>query len=166
MKRPSDAIARAFRMDAEAWRRHANPWSVWTRFAAIPLMILAIWSRAWIGWWAILPVLLVIVWLWLNPRIFAPVREPRGWAARGIFGERLWLEHGATFPVEHRTVLRRLVGLGLAGLALLGWGLVSLTLWPTVFGASVLVLAQLWRIDRFGLLYERYARDDDQPRGV
>ncbi|WP_406601478.1 DUF6653 family protein [Lentzea miocenica] len=28
-------VAKAFRMDDEAWRRHANPWSVWTRFAAI-----------------------------------------------------------------------------------------------------------------------------------
>ncbi|RSN29438.1 hypothetical protein DL990_24845 [Amycolatopsis sp. WAC 01416] len=32
-------------MDDEAWRRHANPWSAWARFAAIPLMPLAIWSR-------------------------------------------------------------------------------------------------------------------------
>jgi hypothetical protein len=31
-----NAVARMFRMDDEAWRRHANPWSVWTRFAAIP----------------------------------------------------------------------------------------------------------------------------------
>ena len=37
-------IASAFRMTDEAWKRHANPWSVWTRFGAIPLMILAIWS--------------------------------------------------------------------------------------------------------------------------
>jgi hypothetical protein len=26
--------------------------------------------------------------------------------------------------------------------------------WPTVFGATLIVLAQLWRIDRLGLLYE------------
>jgi hypothetical protein len=44
-------IAGAFGMTEDAWKRHANPWSVWTRFAAIPLMILAIWSRVWLGWW-------------------------------------------------------------------------------------------------------------------
>jgi hypothetical protein len=35
-------IAWLFRMTDEAWRRHANPWSVWTRFSAIPAMIAAI----------------------------------------------------------------------------------------------------------------------------
>ena len=54
-------IARAFGMNDEAWRRHANPWSVYTRFAAIPAMILAVWSRVWIGWWALIPALLVAV---------------------------------------------------------------------------------------------------------
>ncbi|MDT5210776.1 MAG: hypothetical protein QOF67_3191 [Mycobacterium sp.] len=34
-------VADTFRMTDDAWQRHANPWSVWTRFAAIPLMILA-----------------------------------------------------------------------------------------------------------------------------
>jgi hypothetical protein len=38
-------LARRFGMTDEAWRRHANPWSVWTRFAAIPAMILAIRSN-------------------------------------------------------------------------------------------------------------------------
>ena len=50
-------------MSDEAWKRHANPWSVWTRFAAIPLMILAIWSRLWLGWWCLVPITAVIVWL-------------------------------------------------------------------------------------------------------
>ena len=35
-------IAGAFAMTDDAWKRHANPWSVWTRFAAIPLMILIV----------------------------------------------------------------------------------------------------------------------------
>jgi hypothetical protein len=44
---------------------------------------------------------------------------------------------------------------GLAGAVLLFWGLVQLEVWPTLFGASLAVLAQLWRIDRLTLLYER-----------
>jgi len=46
-------ITRVLGMTDEAWQRHANPWSVYTRFAAIPAMILAIWSRVWISWWAL-----------------------------------------------------------------------------------------------------------------
>lgn len=148
-------IAGVFGMTDEAWQRHANPWSVWTRFAAIPLMILAIWSRIWFGWWSLVPIAAVIVWLWLNPRVFAPVRTPTSWAAKGIYGEKLWLKQRQAVPPEHRAVLRLLVSVGGAGFVLLAYGLVRLEVWPTIFGATLIVLAQLWRIDRFVVLYER-----------
>jgi hypothetical protein len=51
---------------SEIWQRHANPWSVWTRFAAIPAMMLAVWSRVWIGWWSVAPIVLVMAWLVAN----------------------------------------------------------------------------------------------------
>ncbi|MEV7907834.1 DUF6653 family protein [Streptomyces anulatus] len=152
--KPLSAVAQAFRMTDEAWKRHANPWSVYTRFAAIPGMILAIWSRTWIGWWSLLPVATVIVWLWLNPHLFRPVEAAHSWAAKGIHGERLWLEQRARVPREYQALLRWLIPVGLAGFALLAWGLTALMVWPTVFGATLIVLAQLWRIDRLGLLHE------------
>jgi hypothetical protein len=37
---------------------------------------------------------------------------------------------------------------------LLLWELVELSPWPTSYGATLLILAQLWRIDRLGLLYK------------
>jgi len=148
-------IAGVFGMTDDAWQRHANPWSVWTRFAAIPLMILAIWSRIWLGWWCLVPIAVVIVWLWLNPRVFAPVRTPTGWAAKGIYGEKLWLKQRHAVPPAHRAVLRLLVSAGGAGFVLLAYGLVRLEVWPTTFGATLIVMAQLWRIDRFVVLYER-----------
>lgn len=58
------------RMSDEMWRRHANPWSVWTRFAAIPAFILAAWSRVWLGWWSLIPIGLVVAWLFLNVIVF------------------------------------------------------------------------------------------------
>src|SRR5262249_16839492 len=93
--------AGGLRMGDEAWKRHANPWSVWTRFAAIPLMILAIWSRVWLGWWCLVPIAAVIVWLWLNPHVFAPVETPTSWAAKGIYGEKLWLGEREWGAPEH-----------------------------------------------------------------
>jgi len=121
-------VADTFRMTDDAWKRHANPWSVWTRFAAIPLMILAIWSRVWLGWWCLVPIAVVMVWLWLKERD----RVPR----------------------DHLRVLRLLVPVGAAGFVLLAYGLVRLEVWPTIFGASLIVLAQLWRIDRLVVFYE------------
>lgn len=154
-----EAVAKTFRMDEEAWRRHANPWSVWTRFAAIPLMLLAIWSRDWIGWWCLVPIAAVVVWLFVNPSAFPPV-EPRGWAARGIYGEHAWVRDKSLVPPNHLVVLRILVVLGLGGFGLMTWGLVRLEVWPTVFGTTLLVVAQLWRIDRFGWLWERVEQRD------
>jgi hypothetical protein len=150
-------IANGFGMDGEAWRRHANPWSVYTRFAAIPAAALAVWSRTWIGWWCLVPLALVVVWLFLNVRVFSPV-GPTSWTAKGIYGERLWLLDRQQMPSGHRAVVGRLILLGLCGFALMAWGLYRLEVWPTLFGMVLVVVAQLWRIDRFSLLYEERER--------
>ncbi|MFD9947440.1 DUF6653 family protein [Nonomuraea sp. NPDC059023] len=151
----------------QGWKRHANPWSVWTRFAAIPLMILAIWSREWIGWWSLLPIGLVVVWLFVNPYAFPAVTTPTSWSSKGIYGEQLWLQHKSLVSADHRKILRLLIAAGSAGFALIGYGLVVLDVWPTVFGATLTVIAQLWRIDRMGLLYEerKHAREGAPPLG-
>ena len=43
-------IAQLFRMDDATWLRHANPWSGILRNTALPLLIMAFWSRLWLGW--------------------------------------------------------------------------------------------------------------------
>jgi hypothetical protein len=48
------SLERLMAMDDGVWRRHANPWSGWTRVTVLPILVLAIWSRVWIGWWALL----------------------------------------------------------------------------------------------------------------
>jgi hypothetical protein len=159
-------IAKLFRMTDEAWRRHANPWSVYTRFAAIPAMILAIWSRVWIGWWALIPVAAVIAWLLVNPHVFPPVTTPCSWAAKGIYGEKLWLQEYERVPRDYRIVFRWLIVPGLAGMALLLFGLARLLVWPTIFGATLIVLAQLWRIDRLGMLYDELERQRSSGKDV
>lgn len=160
-------IATTFRMTDEAWRRHANPWSVWTRFAALPLLVLAVWSRAWIGVWSLVPVALVGAWLWANVRVFGPVATPpEQWSARGIYGERIWLRERARLPEHHRRVLRLLALLGPVGGGFLVWGLVALDPWPVVLGCTVVVLAQLWRIDHFGWIYDLTAEGADGDRST
>lgn len=141
-------------MSETAWKRHANPWSVWTRFAAVPFLIVAIWSRVWIGWWALAPLAVVIVWLWWNPRAFKPIEEPVAWSSRGIYGERLWVQDRSRVPAGFKVPQRLWTASGLAGFVLLIWGLLALQAWPTVVGAAFVVYGQLWRIDRLGLLYQ------------
>jgi hypothetical protein len=75
-------------------------------------------------------------------------------SAGGISGEKLWLKERDRVPPDHLRVLRLLAPIGAAGFVLLCYGLVTLEVWPTVFGASLIVLAQLWRIDRLVVFYE------------
>ena len=63
-------FAFAMSMDDATWLRHANPWSVWSRASVLPLVILAVWSREWLGPWSWAAIALSVSWMWLNPRIF------------------------------------------------------------------------------------------------
>ncbi len=149
-------------MSDNMWKRHANPWSVWTRFAAIPAFILAVWSRAWWGWLSLIPIGLVLVWLVLNVLVFSPVASPQSWASKGIYGEQLWLKKRDEIPKHYAVVQRWLIILGIAGMLLIAWGLYQFHLWVCLLGAVILILAQLWRIDRFSTLYELYSIQDHQ----
>jgi hypothetical protein len=42
-------VARAFGLELDAWQRHANPWSVYTRIPIPPLLVAATWSLTRIG---------------------------------------------------------------------------------------------------------------------
>ena len=42
-------IADLLQMEDRDWQRHTNPWSFWTRYLSLPLLVLAGWSRLWLG---------------------------------------------------------------------------------------------------------------------
>ncbi|WP_370177053.1 DUF6653 family protein [Alteriqipengyuania sp.] len=148
-------LAALFGLDDSGWERHANPWSGWSRlFTGLPLIVLAIWSRAWIGWWSILPILLTIIWLWINPLLFPPPGDDRAWMSRGVFGERLWsrrkelaLPEGSTiWPIVANAVT------GLFTLALI-YGLVVLDVTATLLGAVGTAAAKLAFMHLMARLY-------------
>lgn len=148
------AIAGAFSMTDAAWRRHANPWSVWTRVLSLPPLLAAIWSHHQIGWWAALPICVVLAWLWLNPRLFPPPASTRSWASRVTFGERVWLDRGRIPIPPHHALAARLLAT-LAGVAfvaaVVGAVLGNATL--TLAAGSVSWMAKMWFADRMVWLY-------------
>ena len=147
--------ARIFAMDEATWARHASPWSVWTRVSTLPVLILAFWSRAWLGWWCLVPIALVLVWLWLNPRLFPPPRTTASWGSKATFGERVWLNRAQVpIPDHHRIAAHILSALSGVGLVFVVWGLVALAIWPTVLGTAVAYVGKLWFCDRMVWLYE------------
>jgi hypothetical protein len=156
-------LDRLFRLDDAAWRRHANPWSVWTRVATFPAIVLAGWSAHWIGWWALLPGALVALWTYLNPRLFAEPAHFDSWASQVTLGERLWLQAGrpAVDPTHFRPV-RWLSALSAAGLPIVLAGVVARAPGWTLFGTALVMLGKLWFCDRMVWLYQdaRRARPD------
>ena len=149
------ASEKAMRMSDATWQRHVNPWSGWTRVATLPLLALAVWSRVWIGWWALLPAAIVLFWVWLNPRLFPVPKSTDNWMSEGVLGERVWLANQpGTISDRHRRVVRTLVGISAAGSIVFLLGLLLLNLTMTLVGMSIAMLAKLWLVDRMVWILE------------
>jgi hypothetical protein len=142
------SLERLMAMDDRVWRRHANPWSGWTRVTVLPMLVLAIWSRVWIGWWVVPLAGLVVLWTWLNPRLLPEPRDLDAWMTRGVLGERVFLEHREEVAAEHVRVAKLLSWLSLPGAIVMVWGLWALWWEGAVFGMILALLPKLWFIDR------------------
>ena len=153
---------RSMAMDDDAWARHAHPGSVFSRFAVLPLLALAIWSRVWLGWWALAPVVAVVLFTWLNPRLFAPVSGPPvGWAGKGTAGERLWLARkDRPVPAKHVAVCQMLTAVSAFGMVLLFAGLWWLDAGLVLAGLALAMGGKAWFVDRMVWLYENMTRED------
>ncbi len=159
------SIAKAFQMSPEVWARHANPLSVWTRFAVLPFLIVAVWSRAWFGWWSLVPIFAIVVWTWLNPRVFRRPASTRNWASKAVLGERVWLNRKEVpIPRHHIKAIRALnIITGLGSLLLL-YGLIVLDVFATTVGACVVVLDKCWFLDRMVWLYDEMVENHSPYR--
>ncbi|NVK12631.1 MAG: hypothetical protein HWE35_00460 [Rhodobacteraceae bacterium] len=149
------ASERLMKMDDAAWARHANPWSVFSRMSVLPLMTLAIWSRVWLGWGALLPVLLVLAWAWWNPRAFAPPASTDNWASRGTFGERVFLNRAQVPVPRHHEMWAK--GLAwVSGIGVIPWihGLWALNPGTALAGLILMIGGKLWFVDRMAWLYQ------------
>jgi len=148
-------IANLYRMDEKARRRHSNPWSGYTRFSMIPLIGLAFWSRVWLGWWALVPIIIVLSWAWFNPRIFPEPKGTNNWASKAVLGEWVWMNRKkVSVPKHHLFMPNILSATSAIGAIPFIWGLVVLEIWPTVLGGIVIIIGKLWFADRMVWLYE------------
>ena len=148
-------IANAFALDDGTWQRHANPWSVLLRNTVLPLLVLAFWSRLWLGWYAVVPVALALLWTWLNPRIFPPPASFGSWASRAVLGERVWLNRDmVAVPVRHRTVPNILSAISGTGMLFVVWGVLVFDVWPTIVGMVAVYCGKIWFLDRMVWLWE------------
>ena len=151
---------RIMAMNATVWARHANPWSGWSRVSILPLLAVAVWSRVWIGWWALLPIGAVLIWTWLNPRLFPPPASTNNWMSKGVLGERIWLLRGKDAALAHHVpVVRALTIATSTGAVFLVVGLAALNLFLTMTGLAIAMLSKLWLLDRMVWVYSEIEED-------
>jgi hypothetical protein len=156
-------LARLFGLRDDTWLRHANPASVWVRFAVLPLIVLSIWSRRWIGPRSLLPLGASLVFTVVEPLLFPPPRSTRNWASRGVLGERIWADRNAVdLPEQFRStaVPNTTYAFQFAGLAVLARGLVVSDPRSVVGGLLLVQCAKAWFIDRMVLLFRTMAERD------
>ncbi|MFG1620483.1 DUF6653 family protein [Kribbella sp. NPDC049227] len=153
-------LARMFGLEGGNWMRHANPVSVWTRFAVLPLLAISVWSRDWIGWWSLILIGLSLVFMVVNPVLFPAPSSTRHWTSKAMFGERIWADRNSVeIPDQFRLSRTPNVtyGFQVFGMALLTYGLVVLGppgLIAAVAGLVIVQCAKAWCLDRMVLLFE------------
>lgn len=161
----AQSLANLFHMTDEVWQRHTNPWSAWTRFICLPLLVIAVWSRVVIGWGAMIPTLLIIGWIWINPRFFPKPKSTRNWASKAVLGERVWLnQKKAPIPKHHKPIILWSNGINTVGFFICMFGLIKLLFWPTLLGLSWVILGKTWFLDRMVWLMEEM-KDHPQYQG-
>jgi hypothetical protein len=144
-----------FTMTNETWEKHANPWSVWSRMITLPILVLAIWSRIWIGWYGWVIVGILVIWLILNPKAFKKPNSTKNWASKAVLGERIWLNRKIiSIPKGHSFMAILLNTINGSGLPFLIYGLYHFNFWITILGTIIIYAGKMWFLDRMVWLFE------------
>jgi hypothetical protein len=143
-------------MDETTWERHASPFSVWTRvLTGLPVLLIAVWSIKLIGWWSLITMIIALLWIWLNPRLFSPPRNTNNWASKVTFGERVWLNRSfLPIPKHHAQWALFLSIIAGTGFLFAVIGAYLNMLLPTISGGLISWFGKMWFCDRMVWLYE------------
>jgi len=148
-------VSKLFLPDDDSWLKHANPWSIWTRFATLPLIVLSIWSRIWIGWYCLIPFAILVFWIWINPTLFSKPKDYSSWGAKAVLGERIFMKRSETpIPNGHIKLITILNVLQSLGAAVLIYGIWNFDVNLTLHGTVYVYLTKMWFLDRMVWLYE------------
>ncbi|MDC6367690.1 MULTISPECIES: DUF6653 family protein [Flavobacteriaceae] len=148
-------IAQVFNLKGDSWLKHANPWSIWTRFATLPFIVLAIWSRVWLGWYCLIPISILVIWLIINPTLFSKPKSLESWGSKSVLGEKYWSERKENpVPKHHNTPVLILTVLQTIGGVILIIGLWKLEINWTIIGTITVYLTKMWFLDRMVWIFE------------
>lgn len=146
---------RIMRMTDASWARHANPWSGWTRIAGAVPTFLALWSWHWIGPWALVPIFVIAIWTYANPRLFPAPANTDAWITWGVLGERVFLNRKAVpIPDEHARVALVVTAAAISFLTVAIFGFIAGNFWAAMTGWFGAMLGKCWFVDRMAWLWD------------
>jgi len=147
---------RLMSMDESSWQRHSNPLSVYSRFSILPLFTIALATRELLGWWTLVALMLVSLWTWLNPRLFAAPKTTNNWASMGTFGERVYLHYKneGLIPEHHLRACKKIVLLQIVGLPFWFYSLYAMDFALMILSTAWLMFTKTWFVDRMVWLYQ------------
>ena len=148
-------ISKLFNLTDDNWMKHTNPWSVWTRYSVLPIIVLAFWSRIWFGWWHLIPAIISLAWMFFNPVFFRKPKSTMNWASKSVLGERVYLNRDKINIPKHQKLPPNILNaISSVGMILAIYGIVMLYVWPTILGIALAYLGKSWYLDRMVWLYE------------
>ncbi len=157
-KTSEQKLSALFQFNEDVWLKHANPWSVYTRALSSPLLVIGVWSRQWIGWYCLIPIAIVMLWIWLNPRLFPAPKSFNNWASKSVMGERLLANDPPKALLDYHKPMRNLLNsLSGVGFLLMVLGLIWLHIWLTIIGVLLQIIFKFWYLDRMVWLMESAA---------
>ncbi len=120
------------------WKRHANPWSGWTRVCAFFLFPIPFWFQSWTG------LGLLLLFFVINPLIFNEPKSTNNWMSKSIQGEEIWTKNGL-FQKDFPTLLNVLNGLFFF---LMIYSSYNRMLGDTILSVVLSSVFKLWYLDR------------------
>jgi len=147
-------MSKSFGLNDETWMRHANPLSVYTRYTGLPLIVFSVWSRVWIGWYSLIPIIISLIWLKVNPSAFPKPKSTDNWASKCVLGERVWL-NDKKIPISknHKLAANALIAVSSVFSLIMVYGLVVLDPWLSGIGCMMAFIFKLWFADRMVWLF-------------
>lgn len=147
-------IAKVFNLNDETWLRHSNPWSVWTRFTVLLVIMLAFWSRVYIDWYVLL-VVISFIWMFANPHLFKKPKTTKHWTSKAVLGERVFINRDEIdIPAHHKLAPHLLNGIAGVGFFISIYSIVVLSVPLAIIGILFTYLGKAWYLDRMVWLYD------------
>ena len=142
-------------MNEETWQRHANPWSGYSRMLTLPLLVWVLWNRRSLGNWTWIWLGILMIWNWLNPRLFRKPKHLNAWMSKAVLGERIWLQRRQLqIPPEQTRGIDQLVLLSASGMPWMIYGVARWRVLPALFGMVLIYAGKLLFLDRMAKLKE------------